>query len=135
MKARETMQLTNTLSSNNRNLTWVSTNSKIAVVSEGGVVTAVSEGYVSIYAYPNNDKQNVVHYYLNVSGIGEADYISRFIHVALEEIVSIIQAKYLVLRIFSQLNIQILLRIHSFVQTFSLISMLFLVRKTNELLL
>ncbi len=85
MKARETMQLTNTLSSNNRNLTWVSTNSKVAVVSEGGVVTAVSEGYVSIYAYPNNDKQNVVHYYLNVSGIGEADYISRFIHVALEE--------------------------------------------------
>lgn len=85
MKARETMQLSNTLSSNNRNLTWVSTNSKVAVVSEGGMVTAVSEGYVSIYAYPNDDKQNVVRYYLNVSGIGEADYISRFIHVALEE--------------------------------------------------
>lgn len=85
MKVNETMPLTNTLFTSNRNLTWVSTNEKVARVSEGGVITAVSEGYVSIYAYPTNDKQNIAYYYLNVSGFGEADYISRFIHIALEE--------------------------------------------------
>lgn len=84
MKTKETLTLTNSLGVDNTKLEWGTTNESIAVVSEYGIITAVSEGYVAIFAKDPNTNI-ITNFYLNIKGVGEADYISRLIHIALRE--------------------------------------------------
>ena len=84
MEARAQMQMTNSLNLSNLDLTWGTSDKNIAIVSEKGVVTGISEGYVSVYA-KNNATKEVINYYIKIEGIADVDYISRFIHLALDE--------------------------------------------------
>ena len=84
MEARAQMQMTNSLNLSNLDLTWGTSDKNIAIVSEKGIVTGISEGYVSVYA-KNNQTKEVINYYIKIEGIADVDYISRFIHLALDE--------------------------------------------------
>lgn len=70
------------------NLKWVSSDQNIAVITDRGYVALKKEGIVTITVYDPNDPQNTMkktNYVITVIGETEADYISRFIHMALRE--------------------------------------------------
>ncbi len=81
------MQIANNLYQNNEVL-WSSSAQSVATVTDEGIVNIVGEGNVLISAYlkvkPNEDNK-IASYYLTVKGVANIDYISRFIHIALEQ--------------------------------------------------
>lgn len=86
--AGERFKMNNSLNIASDSLVWISSNKEVAVVSDRGVITTKSEGYTIISVYDKNninDKSKKTNFYLDVSGSIEVDYLSRFIHTALEE--------------------------------------------------
>lgn len=80
-------QIANSLCQNSE-LKWISSDSKTAVITDQGVVTLKKEGNVTITVYdPTNpsDDTKKINYVITIIGETEADYISRFIHMALRE--------------------------------------------------
>ena len=66
--------------------TWVSSDSKVAIVNEKGRVIGVEAGIVTISAYNTNDSSIIGSITLEVYGIPNVDYIGRIIKIAEAEI-------------------------------------------------
>lgn len=67
---------------------WCTSNDKIAVINEYGILTVNGQGYVTVSVYDANNVSNKTHranYYLYIEGEVEVDYVSRLIHTALKE--------------------------------------------------
>lgn len=84
MKQNAQMKMFNNMDLSNLDLVWGTTDKNVIIVSEKGIVTAISEGYATVYAQNTKTKQTV-NYNIQVSGTANVDYISRFIHIALDE--------------------------------------------------
>ena len=87
VKAGEQVKL-NINIQNKDNLVWGSSDSKIAVVNDKGIVNTKREGIVIITVYDKTDVYNAdkkCSYTIIVSGTTEVDYVSRLIRTALGE--------------------------------------------------
>lgn len=73
------------LSYDNEDLSWLSSNKNIASISKDGYVSIISEGYVTINAYDAKDKTKKANYSFYVKGKKSIDYISHFLHIAINE--------------------------------------------------
>ncbi len=73
---------------NTSNIVWSTSNSKLAVVNDKGVINTKAEGIVSISIYDKTDISNKAKkctYTLIIEGSTEVDYVSRVIRMALGE--------------------------------------------------
>ncbi len=92
IKENETIQLTATVlpaNADDTTVTWSSSDTSVATVTQGGLVNAVEEGEVTIYATSNADNNIRGSYSLEVSnklwlynkGVFNTDYVSDLINV------------------------------------------------------
>ncbi len=65
--------------------TFVSSDDEILRVTAEGVVTIVNEGYGSVTAYETGNPSNKILLCLNIHGEPNVDYISRLLHLAINE--------------------------------------------------
>ncbi len=85
LQAGDRFYMIPTLSYENENLVWLSSNKEVAAVSADGLVSIINEGYVTINAYDPKNYTIKANYSFFIEGIMNIDYVSRLIHTALEE--------------------------------------------------